>query len=238
MKKIIILLSAMGIILTSCGTAPDYAAEPAVTAAEPASSAPAEKHYSANGRELNIDMSRFSENANLLTADDIYLLSYECGYVSDAGQGMFVIEDQEQLDYALERYGLALPPEGLSDDELWYYNTAISEPFAEMVNEYPISDYSYVVEYDEVSCGGYSLHAGALLVDEEYMFFVMTADSKTPDPDMPQPDVMGGFCYMAAVPKGTFLNDHYKNCIYPDRNDMYQDRDFLYTVSYAAYETT
>lgn len=183
------------------------------------------KYYAANGIELNVNMNNYSDKAKLLTADDIYLLSYDCGYISGNHPDMMIIENQEQLDYAYERYGLALPPEGLSEDELWYYDTAISEPFNEMAGEYPITDYSYVIEYEEVGCGGYDLKVGALLVDEDILRFVRTADSKTPDPELAQNDVMDGFCYMAAVPKDTLMNKHYDRWTYPDKNDMYQNNE-------------
>lgn len=176
------------------------------------------KHYSADGTKLRIDMRQYSENAKLLTADDIYLLSYNCGYISGEHPGLLIIEEQEQLDCALEQYGLALPPEGLSEDELWHYNTAISEPFNRMVGEYPITDYSYVIEYDEVGCGDYDLKVGALLVDEDYLHFVYTADSKTPDPRSGHPCVMDGFCYMAAVPKDMLMNNHYEHWTYPRKD--------------------
>lgn len=242
MKRILILLGAASIILTSCGTATSDTANNIETATSSstmnATKSNTEKHYAANGVELNIDMSNYSDKAKLLTADDIYLLSYDCGYISGNHPDMMIIENQKQLDYALERYGLALPQEGLSEDELWYYDTAISEPFNEMASEYPISDYSYVIEYEEVGCGGYALKVGALLVDEDILRFVRTADSKTPDPESVQPDVMGGFCYMAAVPKGTLMNEHYDSWTYPDKNDMYQDIDFNYKVDYNLSDTT
>ena len=180
MKRILVLLGAVSIILTSCGNTAKY--------------------YAANGVELNIDMSDYSENAKLLTADDIYLLSYNCGYISGNPPVMMIVENQDQLDYAGERYGLALPPEGLS--------------------KYPISDYSYVIEYVVVGSGGYDLRVGALLVDYDILHFVRTADSKTPDPESVQPAVMDGFCYMAAVPKGTLMNEHYDGWTYPDKDDM------------------
>lgn len=241
MKRILILLGAMSIILTSCGTTTSDTAnniETTTSSTMDTTKGDTEKHYAANGVELNIDMSNYSDKAKLLTADDIYLLSYNCGYISGNHPVMMIVENQDQLDYAGERYGLALPPEGLSEDELWSYNTGISKPFTEMVEKYPISDYSYVIEYDEVGSGGYDLRVGALLVDDDILHFVRTADSKTPDPESVQPDVMGGFCYMAAVPKGTLMNEHYDRWTYPDKNDMYQDIDFSYNVDYNLSDTT
>lgn len=111
MKRILILLGAVSFILTSCGN----------TA----------KHYAANGVELNIDMSDYSEKEKVLTADDIYLLSYDCGYIPRNHPVIMVIKKQNQLDYAGERY--------------------------------PISGYSYVIEYVEVDSGGYDLCVGERL---------------------------------------------------------------------------
>ncbi|MDE6743475.1 MAG: hypothetical protein K2J95_06320 [Lachnospiraceae bacterium] len=182
-------------------------------------------------------MQNYSDQARLLTADDIYLLSFNCGYISGNTPGMLVIENKEQLDYALERYGLALPSDDMTEDELWYYSTAIAEPFHEMIQNYPISEYSYVIEYDEVGCGGYDLRVGALLVDKDIMHFVHTAESKTPAPDSIQPDVMGGFCYMAAVPKDILPTEHYEGWTYPDINDISQAADYFF-ATYCLSDTT
>ena len=243
MKRILILLTAAGIILTSCGTTTSDTANNIETATSSSTmdttKGDTEKHYAANGVELDIDMTDYSDKAKLLTADDIYLLSFNCGYLSGNRHPVrMIVENQDQLNYAGERYGLALSQEGLPEDELWSYHTGISGPFSEMAEKYSINDYSYVIEYDEVSSGGYDLHIGALLVDDDILHFVRTADSKTPDPDSMQPDVMGGFCYMAAVPKDTLMNAHYDNWTYPDKNDMYQDIDFSYRVNYKLSDTT
>lgn len=220
MKRSIFIIAAMGMLLTSCGVPSGSSADGfSSSETEPSTDttkADTEKHYAANGVELKVDMSRYSENAKLLTADDIYLVSSNCGYVSGEGSYFIAIADQEQLDCAREKYGLALPPEGISDDELWRYDTVISEPFNDMAEKYPLDEYTYVLEYDEVSSGGYDIRVGALLVDEDNLFFVRTADSKTPDPDEPQTDEMGGYCFMAAVPKDMLMNEHYKKVVYPE----------------------
>jgi len=216
------LLASCGRDTTGSGTIPEKATLPEPSAA---AATEAEKHYSADGIELLINMAGYSDNAKLYTANDIYLLSFECGYISGPHPEMLVIEDQEQLECARERYGLALPEEGLTADELWYYNTSISEPFNEMTEKYPVSDYTYVVQYDEVCNGGYSLRVGALLVDENIMHFVETADSKWPDPDGIQTDVMGGFCYMAAVPKGMLPDTRYEAWEYPETEETERESD-------------
>ncbi|MDE6530127.1 MAG: hypothetical protein K2K96_05065 [Lachnospiraceae bacterium] len=230
MRKIRILLAILCLFLTSCNFTENN--HDILSSTETGSESKTQEYFSADGVALNIDMQNYSDQAKLLTADDIYLLSFNCGYISGNTPGMLVIENEEQLDYALERYGLALPSDDMTEDELWNYSTAIAEPFHEMVQNYPISEYSYVIEYDEVGCGGYDLRVGALLVDKDIMHFVRTADSKTPAPDSIQPDVMGGFCYMAAVPKDILPTEHYERWTYPDINDISQAADYFFATYY------
>lgn len=168
-KKLLPLLCAVCLILTSCAK-----------------------------EEGLIDMSKYSEAAKLLTADDTYLMSFNCGYAWDT-RFKLIIETEQQLDCAMNEYG-----------------SLFADLFSETSENYPISQYSYVVEYAAVSTGGYDLKAGALLVDTDTLFFVQSADSRTPDPYSDQPDVMDGFCYMAVLSKGTLLNEHYGGWTYPE----------------------
>lgn len=169
MKKLLSLLCAVCLILTSCAE-----------------------------EEGLIDMSKYSEAAKLLTADDICLMSFNCGYAWDTRFNL-IIETEQQLDCAINEYG-----------------RLFADLFSETSEKYPISRYSYIVEYVIVSTGGYDLKAGALLVDTDVLFFVQSADSRTPDPLSDQPTVMDGFCYMAVLPKGTLLNEHYGGWTYPE----------------------
>ena len=151
------------------------------------------------GRELKIDIEKYSADAKMLTAEDIYLLSFNCGYLTDIGSSRLIIETEQQLDAAMREYG-----------------SMISNLLSETSEEYPIDGYSYVLEYVAVSTGGYDLKAGALLVDTDSLFFVQSADSVTPDPFSVQTTVMDGFCYMAVLSKGTLLNEHYGGWTYPE----------------------
>lgn len=171
-----------------------------------------EPHYSEP--DLKIDMSQYSSEAKLYRPEDIYLQSFNCGYVDDADFGLLAIETEEQLTYALERYG------------------SFGGLISEMAENYPISEYSYFLEYDEVSSGGWYIHCGALLVDTDKLLFVRTTDSYSPGETEMVPEVMGGFCHMAAVPKAYLLSDCYQGWTYPDVNNLYQDRNYLYRVSY------
>ena len=150
------------------------------------------------GKKLKIDLSKYSKDAKLLTADDIYLMSFHCGYISDSQPYRLIIETRQQLDCALKQYALV--------------------PGELMTEQYPISDYSYVIEYVEVGSGGFDLKAGGLVVDTDRLAFVQSEDSRTPDPNSIQTTVMDGFCYMAALPKGTLMNEHYENWTYPESN--------------------
>lgn len=233
MKKLLPLLCAMCLILTSCsyeevspgsgadadpGTTSDArdTAEPEFTADTTASGP--ESHeagghlldrepvnddavsdFFSGDSALKIDMSKYSKAAKLLTADDIYLMSFNCGYVSDTEPCRLIIETEQQLDCALKEYG-----------------RMIADLLGETSEEYPISDYSYVLEYTAVGSGGYDLKAGALLVDIDALFFVQSSDSRTPDPFSDQTAVMDGFCYMAVLPKDMLLNEHYKSWTYPE----------------------
>ena len=251
MKRYFIFLGAICLILASCANIEENATETDNTA-ETDNAAETDnteirdqeteprKYYAADGTELNLNMS-WIDSSNLLTADDIYLLSYCCGYISRVDSYRIIIENQEQLDFAMERYALALPPDGLNEDELWEFgSTAIAEPFNEMMENYPIGDYSYVVEYEDVNHGGYAaLQIGALYVDHDNLYFVPKV-SNVPSGDYGEafPDVMDGFCYMAAIPKDTLMNERYDSWTYPDRNDLYQDIDFTCWVNYTYSDTT
>lgn len=164
--------------------------------------------------DLKINMNQYSSEAKLYRPEDIYLQSFDCGCVNDADFRLLAIETEEQLAYALVRYG------------------SFGGLISEMAESYPISEYSYFVEYDEVSSGGWYIHCGALLVDKDKLLFVRTTDSYSPGETEMVPAVMGGFCHMAAVPKSYLLNDCYQGWTYPDVNNMYQDRNYLYQVHY------
>jgi len=59
------------------------------------------------------------------TSKDIYINSFECDYISQEQKPeqykVYVIETQEQLDYAKENLGIGFPSDYNSED-YWYYN--------------------------------------------------------------------------------------------------------------------
>lgn len=145
-------------------------------------------------------------NAKSYTSEEIYLISYENGYVdNDTRFNNMVIENEEQLAYARE-CSLILPSD-------------------EMVEQYPLTEYTYVIEYYQVSSGGYSLKAESLCIGDNYMYFEMTDDSYTPEGEESVSCEMSGFLHMAAVPKSYLEDRKYARWTYPNRNNMYQDED-------------
>ena len=45
-------------------------------------------------------------------------------------------------------------------------------------------------------------------------------------------EMIEGYCFLAAIPKAYLLNDQYPGWLYPDRNNMYQDKDYDFTCNY------
>ncbi len=186
--------------------------------------------------------SEYSESADddeeipeeIYSEEDIYIYSFECGCLSQDRKPpneMLIIENEEQLSFAEDRYGLAVPDDLPKSDE-WWYSTEAAEAFQDMKSDYPISDYSYAVCYDEVSCGGYYLHADKLIKKGDMLYFGMDDKSYTPNEYDTYPAVMGGFCHMAAVPKSLFDGTVFSNAIYPDKNELTQDIDYLFCLEW------
>lgn len=171
-----------------------------------------------DGTGLAVDMSKFSKNAKLLTAADIYVRNAGGGYLSSGAFDGLIIENEAALKYARERYCLEMLPDDIEE-------------------KYPIADYTYIIKYREVGSSGYSLQAGALLVDVDTLNFVMTENSHGPLTETVC-DVMDGFIFLAIVPDGTLLNDHYRNWTYPADDDVMQDLNFECFPAKKAWPTT
>ncbi len=127
------------------------------------------------------------ENVKVYTEDEIYIHSYECGYMGNAGIPKtyhIVIETSEQLEYAIQNYGIC----------------DISSACKEMKEQYRIEDYTFILRYDEVSSGGYYYHVDRVEVRPDSVLLRNDKKSHSARGDA-QPQVMGGFFHMAAVPK-------------------------------------
>lgn len=70
--------------------------------------------------------------------------------------------------------------------------------------------------YDEVSSGGYYLHADQIQIKEDIIVFGMDDKSYSPGETDVVPDVMGGFFHMAAISKEYLEGKQFKNVVYPD----------------------
>lgn len=173
----------------------------------------------------------------LFTHKDIYLYSFFCDYLSQDKKPpdgrILLIENDEQLAFAEDRYGLAVP-EDLPQSDEWWYNKSVADAFQDIKANYPLDEYSYAVCYDETHCGGYYLHADRLVKIFDELYFGMDGESYSPSGDEEYPAVMGGFCHMAALPKGTFDGSGFSNVIFPDKNDPKQDIDYDYRIVYDA----
>lgn len=174
----------------------------------------------------------------LFTYKDIYLYSFWCDYLPQdkkppTNGKILLIENDEQLAFAEDRYGLDLPEE-FRNKYGWEYNVGVSDAFQDMKASYPPDEYSYAVCYDETHSGGYNLHADKLVKIGGELYFGMDEESYTPPMYEAQPAVMGGFCHMAALPKGTFDSSGFTNVIFPDKNDIEQDIDYDYRIVYDA----
>ena len=193
MKQLFPILAAACLLLSGCGSK-----------AKTQEKTPQETVSRTQSSGLNIDMSQYSDQAKLLTAGDgIYLGSSRCGYWDEFGNDTsFIIHTQEQLDVFNSRYGMN-------------EKVPVRHTDGESDTEYDLEHYDLVMEYFEVGSGGYNLKAGGLLVDTDTLFFVDSPDSKRPDGDTVTA-VMDGFWFVAAVPKGTLLNERYSGWTYFD----------------------
>lgn len=157
------------------------------------------------------------EDATIYTSEDIYIYSFECGYLSEhrnLRDNMIMVETDEQLTYAQQNYGLG---EDYVHSE--FCNLYVEE-FGEMKKEYPIEEYTYLLCYDEVASGGYYLHADKVQILDNRIGFLMDDESYSPGQYDMVSEVMGGFFHMAAIPKDYLEGMTFENVVYPsDVND-------------------
>lgn len=207
MKRMLILLTAVCLLSSACGS------KPATLEAPEAESTPAPEQ-SVSG--LDIDMSKYSDQARLLTpdTDNMYLQSYHCGYLSDfEGDASFIIRSQAELDAFNAQY-----PEANQHVPVWYPDTG-----EDYYIEYDLEHYDLLLDYFAVGSPNYRYTAGGLLVDTDILSFVMTSDSGNIGGGEEVAAVMDGFWFEAAVPKGTLLSDSYYGWTYLDAEEALSD---------------
>ena len=235
MKKSVILLLC-GLLMTGCGkSAADLNIDPSANSADTTKPPMITSFPVSDGKHQprDLDMSKYSENAKIYTGDDIYIESIQCGYVSNMPRNL-LITDQEQLEYARELYPLFIP-EDADDQTRWLLQNAVIDPFNAMTEKYPVSEYDYLLSYESFVIGT-EIYAGGILVDNDFLFFINAQDCVYPDYGDTTPDAEEGACHIAAVPKD-LLDDYLShgnasNWIIPDRNNMYQDKDYFFKYGY------
>lgn len=113
---------------------------------------------------------------------DIFIRSYECGYIDKFPSNYIIITTAEQSDYIEKNYGME------SNDN-----------YLEMKTQFPISEYTYVILYESFGTGGYVRHVNKVEISGDGPYFVYDVNKSPRGGEGPA--VMVGFMHMAAVPK-------------------------------------
>lgn len=191
MKKILFCVAVLFALTTACGQQNDKT-----------ESSPSESEIQTAHTEIQTTHREVIE----YTDEDIYIDSFTCGYISQEQKPesykVYVIETQEQLDYAKENYGVGFPSDYNAED-YWYYSVGIVEAFEKMERECPFSEYCYLFEYEEVISTGYYYHADRVAIDKETdrIYFKHDDKSYSPSGDEACGDMMNGFFHMSAIPR-------------------------------------
>ena len=135
-----------------------------------------------------------------------------CGYLGSQfapdQYTMYLVTNEEELCYAEIYLGMQIPENA---DEIPGFNRGPAEEFQKMKEDYPISDYNYLLEYLEYSQGGYYHHSDGIVCEGDIISFHYDK-SETPEGEVGT-DVMGGDFMMAAVPKTFFEGKNFKNTV-------------------------
>lgn len=132
---------------------------------------------------LNACSQKDRDDTKIYSDEEIYLKSWECGYLGQFPHFPVIIETEEQLAYAEQYYDLY----------------EISDVFREMISQYPIEQYTYMISYHETSPGAY-YHADRVEIGDDFISFGMDKKSHGPK-DRAVPAVIVGFIHTAAIPK-------------------------------------
>lgn len=163
-----------------------------------------------------IEEEKETEDTITYTDKEIYIHSFECGYLSEyrmLRDILLMIENEEQLSIAEKTYDLG-------EDALEkMQNTYVAEEFQKMKSEYPIEEYTYLLCYREVSSGGYYLHADKVQIKDARIYFQMDEESYSPSGEEMVTEVMGGFFHMAAIPKEYLDGKQLENVVYPSNTN-------------------
>ncbi|MBR6094275.1 MAG: hypothetical protein IKP92_04530 [Lachnospiraceae bacterium] len=143
-------------------------------------------------------------------AQGAVVFSHSCGYLgSDFVPDQYIlylISNEEELAYAEIYLGMAVPE---NVEEIIGFNNGLADAFQKMKEDYPITDYNYLLEYLEYSQGGHYHHADSVIYKEDKIYFHYDV-VKEPEGEFGT-DVMDGDLIMAAVPKTVFEGKKFVN---------------------------
>ena len=143
-------------------------------------------------------------------AQGAVVFSHSCGYLgSDFVPDQYIlylISNEEELAYAEIYLGMAVPE---NVKEIIGFNNGLADAFQKMKEDYPITDYNYLLEYLEYSQGGHYHHADSVIYKEDKIYFHYDV-VKEPEGEFGT-DVMDGDLIMAAVPKTVFEGKNFVN---------------------------
>ena len=147
-------------------------------------------------------------------AEDAYINSFKCGYLSQENAPrpyvLYMIETDEEADCAEEKLGMVEP---MDPDELWCFNTDVSDAFQEMKMNYSTAVYNYLIYYMEYDEGGNYSHADSVITNGKEISFNFDV-VESPQGDFGT-DVMDGDIVFAAVPKYFFKDLEITNTVSP-----------------------
>ena len=200
MKRTVWIFTALALLLTGCGMHRTESTDPQTTdpvlaaadAGNPAATAQNIRTFTDhNGTSIRPDMERYSEDARVLTGDDIWISSSRCGYLGQMPRNArWIIRSQLELSVFNLTYDMHLE----LPDEYPNNGDDVEKP-------YDFGHDAMLIEYVEVPSTGYDLKAGGVLIDGDTMQFVMSADSRSPDKDEAVGEMMDGFLWQAALPQ-------------------------------------
>lgn len=191
MKRYTMLFTALCLCLTGCGAQITEEPEPQQLYPPATTARNIQTFTDSAGTEIRLDRNRFSENARVLTGDDIWISSHRCGSLSQMPRNSrWIIRSQAELDCFNAMYDMhcKLP------DEYPNHGDDVEMP-------YDFAHDAMLIEYAEVNSTGYDLKAGGVLIDGNAMNFVMSTDSQSPEPGEEVGEMMDGFLWEAALPQ-------------------------------------
>jgi len=131
------------------------------------------------------------------TEKDVFIRSYECGYLGNFPTTCILIENKEQLDYMEQHYGMS-------------QNSYLQE----MTSQCPITDYTYLILYESFGQGGYNRHVSEVEISGDGPHWIYDV-YQSPKGEV-APAVMVGYMHMAAIPK-----EYLAICDFSNRDFLY-----------------